>query len=33
MYEAVELHVRGMLEDKIPVPEGVTQAEYIAVMV
>jgi hypothetical protein len=33
MHEAVEMHVRGMLEDKTPVPEGVTLAEYIAVTV
>jgi len=33
MHEAVELHVRGMLEDNIPVPESVTLAEYIAVTV
>jgi len=33
MHEAVEPHVRGMLEDKTPVPEGVAQAQYIAVTV
>ena len=33
MYEAVEQHVRGMLEDKMPIPESVTLAEYIAVTV
>ncbi len=31
MYEAVELHVQGMLEDKVPVPESASLAEYIAV--
>lgn len=33
MHEAVELHVRGMLEDKTPIPENDTLAEYIAVVV
>jgi len=33
MHEAVELHVRGMLEDRTPVPEGAALAEYIAVTV
>jgi predicted RNase H-like HicB family nuclease len=31
MHEALEMHVHGMLEDKIPVPESVALAEYIAV--
>jgi predicted RNase H-like HicB family nuclease len=31
MYEAVEMHVQGMLEDKLPIPESVAVAEYIAV--
>ena len=33
MHEAVEMHVQGMLEDKVPVPESVSLAEYIAVAV
>jgi predicted RNase H-like HicB family nuclease len=33
MHEAVELHIRGMIEDKTPIPESVTLAEYIAVTV
>jgi predicted RNase H-like HicB family nuclease len=33
MHEAVEMHVQGMIEDKIPIPESVTLAEYIAVAV
>jgi predicted RNase H-like HicB family nuclease len=33
MYEAVEMHVQGMLEDKMPIPESVSLAEYIAVAV
>ena len=31
MHEAVEMHVQGMLEDKLPIPEGTALAEYIAV--
>ena len=33
MYEAVEMHVQGMLEDNVPVPENVSLAEYIAIAV
>jgi predicted RNase H-like HicB family nuclease len=33
MHEAVEMHVQGMIEDKMPIPENVTLAEYIAVAV
>jgi predicted RNase H-like HicB family nuclease len=31
MHEAVEMHVQGMLEDNLPIPDSVTVAEYIAV--
>ena len=31
MYEAIELHVRGLLEDKLPVPESNSFAEFVAV--
>lgn len=31
MHEAVEMHVQGMLEDNLPIPESVTVAEYIAI--
>ena len=31
MHEAVEMHVQGMLEDKLPIPESTAFAEYIAV--
>jgi predicted RNase H-like HicB family nuclease len=31
MHEAVEMHIQGMIEDKLPIPEGVASAEYIAV--
>lgn len=31
MHEAIELHVRGLREDKLPVPKSRTSAEYVAV--
>ena len=31
MHQAVEMHVQGMIEDKMPIPESVSFAEYIAV--
>ncbi len=31
IHEAVEMHVQGMLEDKMPIPEGLASAEYIAI--
>jgi predicted RNase H-like HicB family nuclease len=31
MYQAIEMHVRGLLEDKLPVPKSRSFAEYIAV--
>jgi predicted RNase H-like HicB family nuclease len=31
MHQAVEMHIQGMLEDQLPIPESVTLAEYIAV--
>lgn len=31
MHEAVELHVQGLLEDKLPIPESTSFAEYVAV--
>jgi predicted RNase H-like HicB family nuclease len=30
MHEAVEMHVRGLLEDKLPVPAAHACSEYIA---
>jgi len=30
MQEAVEMHVQGLLEDELPIPEGVASAEYVA---
>jgi predicted RNase H-like HicB family nuclease len=31
MYEAIEMHVRGLQEDNLPVPESTSFAEYVAV--
>jgi predicted RNase H-like HicB family nuclease len=31
MHQAIEMHVRGLLEDKLPIPESHSVAEYIAV--
>lgn len=31
MHEAIEMHVRGLLEDNLPVPQSHSFAEYIAV--
>jgi predicted RNase H-like HicB family nuclease len=31
MHDAVEMHVQGMLEDKLPIPKSTALAEYIAV--
>ncbi|MEW6379583.1 MAG: type II toxin-antitoxin system HicB family antitoxin [bacterium] len=31
MHEAIEMHVHGLLEDNLPVPESSSFAEYIAV--
>jgi predicted RNase H-like HicB family nuclease len=32
MHEAVEMHIQGMLEDSLPIPESVAIAEYIAIV-
>ncbi len=31
MHEAIELHVKGLLEDNTPIPESHSFAEYVAV--
>ena len=31
MHEAIEMHVRGLLDDKLPIPESTSFAEYVAV--
>jgi predicted RNase H-like HicB family nuclease len=30
MYEAIEMHVNGLIEDGLPVPESQSFAEYVA---
>jgi predicted RNase H-like HicB family nuclease len=31
MHDAIELHVQGLIEDNLPVPEPTTFAEYISI--
>jgi len=31
IYEAIEMHVHGLLEDNLPVPESESFAEYVAI--
>ena len=31
MHEAIKLHVQGLLEDNLPIPESTSSAEYVAV--
>jgi len=31
MYEAFEMHIEGLLDDKLPIPESKSFAEYVAV--
>ncbi len=31
MYEAIEMHIQGLIEDKLPIPESKSFAEYVAV--
>ena len=33
MHEAIEVHVRGLLEDKLAVPQSLSYAEYVAISV
>lgn len=33
MHEAVEMHIQGLLEDDLPIPEGSASAEYIGVRI
>jgi predicted RNase H-like HicB family nuclease len=30
MYEAIDMHVRGLIEDNLPVPESRSFAEFVA---
>jgi predicted RNase H-like HicB family nuclease len=32
MHEAIELHIKGLKKDRLPVPKPHAQAEYVAVM-
>jgi predicted RNase H-like HicB family nuclease len=32
MHEAIEMHIRGLIEDNLPIPKSRTSAEYIAVL-
>lgn len=31
MHQAIEMHVRGLVEDKLPIPRSRAVAEYIAI--
>jgi predicted RNase H-like HicB family nuclease len=31
MHEAIEMHVRGLQEDNLPIPESKSSAEFVAV--
>lgn len=31
MREAIEMHVKGLIEDKLPIPESHSFAEYVAI--
>lgn len=31
MHEAIKMHVQGLIEDKLPIPESTSFAEYVAV--
>ena len=31
MYKAIEMHLRGLLEDRLPIPKSHSFAEYVAV--
>lgn len=31
IHEAIELHVKGLMEDNLPIPQSATIAEYIAI--
>jgi len=31
MYEAIQMHIQGLLEDNLPIPESQSFAEYIAI--
>jgi predicted RNase H-like HicB family nuclease len=31
MYQAIEMHIKGMQEDGLPIPESTSFAEYVAI--
>ena len=31
MYEAIEMHIQGLLEDELPIPESRSFAEYVVI--
>lgn len=31
MYKAIEMHIKGLLEDNLPIPESNSFAEYLAI--
>ena len=31
MHSAIEMHVRGLMEDNLPIPKGNASAEYVAI--
>ncbi|MBC7262694.1 MAG: type II toxin-antitoxin system HicB family antitoxin [Chloroflexi bacterium] len=31
MQEAIEMHIRGLIEDNLPIPQSHSSAEYIAI--
>ncbi|VVB92461.1 HicB_like antitoxin of bacterial toxin-antitoxin system [uncultured archaeon] len=31
MYEAIEMHMQGLVEDNLPIPESKSFAEYVAI--
>ena len=31
MYEAIEMHIQGLMEDQLPIPESKSFAEYVVV--
>ena len=33
IYDAIQMHIQGLLEDSIPIPQSQSLAEYIAVQV
>ena len=33
MHEAIEMHIRGLIEDNLPVPPSFARSEYMAVAV